>query len=185
MRIVTATLDAIYEWGEGKQEKEAAKVEKRKKTLARLGISVAPDADLSHPTVTVTETQLTDLLMAGEGVSIKSTADFNADSIMTAAASISAVADKLEKFANTIPEGGAHYNERVEVYTPGAGLMLFNRVLLLQDACSDALQAELDNGWRIIAACPQPDQRRPDYIMGRYSPEYADNSGAANTALRG
>lgn len=29
---------------------------------------------------------------------------------------------------------------------------------------------ELDAGWRILAVCPQPDQRRPDYILGRTKP---------------
>ena len=25
----------------------------------------------------------------------------------------------------------------------------------------------ISEGWRILAICPQPNQRRPDYIMGR------------------
>jgi hypothetical protein len=55
--------------------------------------------------------------------------------------------------------------------------------MLLSDACSDALQNELDNGWRIIAACPQPDQRRPDYSLGRFEP--GDEPGAGRSAKRG
>jgi hypothetical protein len=104
--------------------------------------------------------------------------------MMRAVEAITEVAAKLERFANSVPDANNHYNEKVEVYTPGAGLMLFNRIMLLQDACSDALQGELDNGWRIVAACPQPDQRRPDYILGRYDPEHAEESGRGTRALR-
>lgn len=40
-------------------------------------------------------------------------------------------------------------------------------------------ESELNNGWRIIAVCIQPDGRRPDYVLGRYNPEldtYRKNS---------
>lgn len=63
------------------------------------------------------------------------------------------------------------YNNKCEVSMPGQALAMYNETLLLCDACTDKLQQELSNGWRIIAACPQPDQRRPDYILGRYNPE--------------
>jgi hypothetical protein len=38
---------------------------------------------------------------------------------------------------------------------------------LLDDACTDNLQAHLNEGWRIIAVCPPDAKRRPDYILGR------------------
>lgn len=63
-------------------------------------------------------------------------------------------------------------NERVHVHMPGQALSTYNEVLLQENCCSDELQGALDQGWRIIAACPQPDARRPDYILGRYNPEY-------------
>lgn len=60
------------------------------------------------------------------------------------------------------------YNERCEVHMPGQALSTYNVVRLLENLCSDELQKSLDDGWRIIAACPQPDARRPDYILGKY-----------------
>lgn len=42
-----------------------------------------------------------------------------------------------------------------------------NEICLKEDCCSDVLQDHLNSGWRIMAVCPQPDQRRPDYILGR------------------
>lgn len=61
-------------------------------------------------------------------------------------------------------------NERVHVHMPGQALSTYNEIQLIENECSDQLQRSLDDGWRIIAACPQPDARRPDYILGRYNP---------------
>lgn len=61
---------------------------------------------------------------------------------------------------------GKLFNEKTSSEQPGPSLLNVNETLLMEDACTDALQENLDNGWRIIAVCPQP-QRRPDYILGR------------------
>lgn len=63
------------------------------------------------------------------------------------------------------------FNQKVNVHMAGGLLATYNEVSLKEDACTDELQRELNNGWRIIAICVQPDQRRPDYILGRYNPE--------------
>lgn len=61
-------------------------------------------------------------------------------------------------------------NKVVNVVVPDSPLFQMNEVKLLQDCCTDFLQQELDAGWRIISICPQPDQRRPDYVLGRVNP---------------
>jgi hypothetical protein len=190
MRILNAKLEHIYLWESDEEKKKAdiaKRVEKRRATLLRLGVSFNPEANLADTvSVAITEGQLADLLIAGEKVDVSTSVDLSDDRIMRAVETLEVLTEKLDKFSNGLPEvQGAMYNERVEVHTPGMGLMLFNRVMLLQDACSDALQSEMDNGWRIVAACPQPDQRRPDYILGRYDPAYALESGAGHSALRG
>jgi len=58
------------------------------------------------------------------------------------------------------------FNHKVKVSVPGNGLLNINRVVVHQDMCTEKLQLELDMGWCILAVCPQPDQRRPDYILG-------------------
>lgn len=58
-------------------------------------------------------------------------------------------------------------NDRVRVAVPGNGLLRIRQVQVVRDSCTDFLQEQLDAGWRILAICPQPDQRRPDYILGR------------------
>lgn len=73
---------------------------------------------------------------------------------------------------------GNQYNQKCEVHMPGQALSTYNEVMLMEDCCSDALQSELVRGWRIIAACPQPDQRRPDYILGRFNADTHANHGA-------
>lgn len=64
----------------------------------------------------------------------------------------------------------SYVNSKVEVHVPGAALLRIDEVELLEDGCTDELNLRLENGWRIVAVCPQPDQRRPDYIMGRQKP---------------
>lgn len=81
------------------------------------------------------------------------------------------VADK-QQMQLTMPDyqGGNTYNNKCEVHMPGNLMASFNEVQLLSDACSDVLQSSLTSGWSLIAACPQPNQRRPDYILGRFNP---------------
>lgn len=76
--------------------------------------------------------------------------------------------------------GGNTYNNKCEVHMPGNMLATYNQVQLLEDSCTDALQSALSAGWRIIAVCPQPDSRRPDYIMGRFNPNDDFDKDSAN-----
>jgi hypothetical protein len=69
----------------------------------------------------------------------------------------------LEKFSEK-----QNVNNRIDVYQPNNPLFHFNKVDFKCDLCTEELQGILDKGWSIIAICPQPDQRRPDYILGRY-----------------
>lgn len=55
----------------------------------------------------------------------------------------------------------------LHIHVPNIGLLAMDEVRLLDDACTDSLQSELNDGWRIIAVCPPNSQRRPDYILGR------------------
>jgi hypothetical protein len=58
----------------------------------------------------------------------------------------------------------------IQVAIPNLALFAVDEVMLLDDACTDALNSYLKEGWRILAVCPPASQRRPDYILGR-SPE--------------
>lgn len=58
-------------------------------------------------------------------------------------------------------------NERCSVAVSGLGLLTISEVMVERDFCTEALQMKLNEGWRIVAVCVQPDQRRPDYILGR------------------
>jgi hypothetical protein len=69
-----------------------------------------------------------------------------------------------EKLAS-VTHGG--FNERCGQRQPGESLMAVSETMLVQDGCTDVLQRHLSDGWRIVAVQPQPDQRRPDYILGR------------------
>lgn len=58
-------------------------------------------------------------------------------------------------------------NERCHVAVAGLGLLTIDEVEVEGDCCTDHLNKRLSEGWRIVAVCVQPDQRRPDYVLGR------------------
>ena len=62
--------------------------------------------------------------------------------------------------------GEHHYNFKCNTSLVDNFLSKVNQTKLLEDACTDMLQSALSDGWRIISVCPQPNQRRPDYILG-------------------
>ena len=70
--------------------------------------------------------------------------------------------EKLNQFSMT-----QQFNTKVGVHISDLGLLNVKEVDVLYDCCTDGLQEWLNEGWRILAICPQPDKRRPDYIMGR------------------
>lgn len=71
------------------------------------------------------------------------------------------IADDIES------RGTAPINERANLMVPGSFLSDITEVKVVYDFCTDMLQTEISQGWRILAICPQPDQRRPDYILGK------------------
>lgn len=55
----------------------------------------------------------------------------------------------------------------MQVSVAGLGLLAVREAKVLEDLCTDELNEQLQEGWRILAVCPQPDQRRPDYVLGK------------------
>ena len=68
------------------------------------------------------------------------------------------------------------WNQKVNVHVGGGLITTYNEVMLKEDSCTDELQEELSRGYRILAVCVQPDQRRPDYILARYNPNFDGDS---------
>lgn len=69
----------------------------------------------------------------------------------------------LESFDEKI-----EFNQKCNVHIGNLGLLNINQLGYANDYCTEALQEILNKGWRILAVCPQPDQRRPDYVLGRH-----------------
>jgi hypothetical protein len=61
------------------------------------------------------------------------------------------------------------FNQKCSVHVPNLGLLSINQLGYAVDKCTEELQDIVNQGWRILAVCPQPDQRRPDFILGRTS----------------
>lgn len=85
------------------------------------------------------------------------------------------------KTLSTLLDAKNSFNERCEVHMGGNTITTYNEVKLCEDCCTDALQTQLASGWRMIAVCVQKDQRRPDYILGRWNPNQELNTSAKRT----
>lgn len=78
------------------------------------------------------------------------------------------VEELAKKISSTVGEGqNINYNNKLEVHQPSMPLFFFNEYTVLTDCCTDHLQEHIEKGWRVVCVCPQPDQRRPDYVLGR------------------
>lgn len=75
--------------------------------------------------------------------------------------------DRLSTRNEPHDDDHGYVNTKIDVHTPGNVLLAVNEVDYFLNYCTEELQERLDEGWRILAICPQRDQRRPDYIMGR------------------
>ena len=63
---------------------------------------------------------------------------------------------------NTIREFVKTVNQLV---LPGYELLNYNMIKVQTNECTEQIQLDLNEGWRIIAVLPQPGNRRPDYIL--------------------
>lgn len=84
------------------------------------------------------------------------------------------IAEKIEDAKNRF-EKVVEFNQRCEVHVPNLGLLNINQLAYATDYCTEELQRLLHQGWRILAICPQPDQRRPDYILGMHKSNMDDS----------
>lgn len=84
-----------------------------------------------------------------------------------AATALESILQRIDAIAERQQSGGPVLNSRVNVAVPGLGLLLIDQVHVADNCCTEELQRLITQGWRILAICPQPDQRRPDYILGR------------------
>jgi len=80
------------------------------------------------------------------------------------------IQNKMENALNSFDKS-IEFNQKCDVHVSNLGLLHINQVGYAVDKCSEELQDILNRGWKIIACCIQPDQRRPDYILGKYNPD--------------
>lgn len=76
----------------------------------------------------------------------------------------------LEKLSRQL-DNKQTFSSHCDVHIGGNPLWQVNDLMLCEDFCTDELQVRLNEGWRILACCVQA-QRRPDYILGRYTPDF-------------
>lgn len=175
-------------WNYGSDEEKSAKnVVECAERKAELDAAGWPTCDIDESnrdylyftredTQVVSRDRYLALLEAGIKLELEQVIDINVDP----AEVFQRVSEAYSKGIEMPSSGGNTYNSRCEVHMPGNMLATYNQVQLLKDSCTDALQSALSAGWRIIAVCPQPDSRRPDYIMGRFNPNDDFNKDSAD-----
>ena len=72
------------------------------------------------------------------------------------------IAAKINRFSPA-----QQLNEKINIHVSDIGLMRVREARVECNVCTDDLNQMLADGWHIIAVCPQPTQRRPDYIFGK------------------
>jgi len=79
------------------------------------------------------------------------------------------LAHQVEQMAERISDFAQErqFNNAVNVHVPNFALLNIRESFVLVDCCTEVLNDNLGEGWRILAICPQPNQRRPDYVMGK------------------
>lgn len=160
MKLYSVEINVPYIWFSDDQETRQAQYDREVKLfLNNEHFDVKPFSEsITQPVIALTQVwtseELVELNLAGIQYSnVKLAKDLTG---------------LLEAKETKQPSREDYYNERVNVHVPGLALLTYNKTMLLEDCCTDYLQEMLDDGWRIIAISPQPDQRRPDYILGRY-----------------
>lgn len=78
-----------------------------------------------------------------------------------------ALIESVQELNRKIDKTQFHVNQRCNVHVSNLGLLKIKKVIVEEDLCTHRLQDLLDEGWKILAICIQPDQRRPDYVLGR------------------
>lgn len=54
----------------------------------------------------------------------------------------------------------------VQIHLPGNDLPAMRQVINFDNSCTEDIDDWLKKGWQILAILPQPNHRRPDYILG-------------------
>lgn len=175
-------LEYLYVYGndEDKAKKQAV-IDDRAALLTKLGIVFDDPTHIRG--VILTDEQVLALILANHEVKVVRSIEVRGpvmDQISDTMAKFNMMAERLL----AMPAVERSFNQKCEVHMPGQALATYNEVMLMSDSCSDELQGRIDEGWRMIAACPQPDQRRPDYILGRFNPD-RDTRDHRNGARRG
>lgn len=87
----------------------------------------------------------------------------------TSPSALLSLADQVEQLVARFSDytQDNQYNQKCNVHISNVGLLSIRTVKIECDYCTDRLQLDLDNGWHILAICPQPDSHRPDYVLGK------------------
>lgn len=183
MKIVKMTIHMPFNYGEDTKEKDAAEKAQLADFLSANGLTANSDTDkgvvICTPDHVINAMQCFGVSSYNKiGVkkvevlfdSVDETAE-RLDTLLTrmqmAATKIEAQAQCLyDTNADGIPKVDGVWNNKTQSPVVGTLLHQVNELSLCENFCTDELQGMLNEGWRLIAVCPQ-ESRRPDYILGR------------------
>jgi hypothetical protein len=164
----TILFERVEEWrkdysspgGVSKEEWEALSIDE---AISKFPLNVSPYYGTSSMVVSLEE-----LHKSFEVVDLIRVVDVDVENVFDI--DIEALADKIS--SSIIGKTTENiYNQRLEIHQPNSPLFMYNEYKVLTDCCTEYLQEEIDNGWRVVSVCPQPDQRRPDYVVAKYNAE--------------
>lgn len=183
MKIVKMTVHMPFNYGEDTKEKDAAEKAQLADFLSANGLTANNDTDkgvvICTPDHVINAMQCFGVSSYNK-IGVKKvevlfdSVDETAERLDTLLTRMQMAATKIESqvqclyetTADGVPRVDGLWNNKTQSPVVGTLLHQVNELSLCENFCTDELQGMLNEGWRLIAVCPQ-ESRRPDYILGR------------------
>lgn len=158
-------LQNFYNWAHTYDEEEASLSEGKKKF-----VTISDYVELKPSKEYLIEVEPFIQKFPTIRIKIRGTVQTSNSAVANMLKQMQEVQDKFHKALQSFDEK-IEFNQKCDVHIGNLGLLNINQLGYAVDKCTQELQVVLNQGWRILAVCPQSNQRRPDYVLGRFNGE--------------
>ncbi|QOS99967.1 hypothetical protein JNUCC42_04215 [Brevibacterium sp. JNUCC-42] len=165
LAVIDGELQKFYSWKHTYDQEEAEKSEGKKQFVVK-----SDYVDLSSVKEYLIEVESFIQKFPTIRIKIRGIVQTSNGTVANMLKQMQEVQDKFQKALQSFDEK-IEFNQKCDVHIGNLGLLNINQLGYAVNKCSKELQEVLNQGWRILAVCPQSNQRRPDYVLGRFNGE--------------